>query len=164
MARGLAPRASLSLVVVVALVAGACGDDDEGVAVGSTTETTAADTTASTTTAPPETLDPGPADDSVPDPEAESEALDFFRSTEAECRAHTDRVGNMPPEPQRFAGATVVGSAGDGAWLVEDGLGDELIVDLVDRVVYSTDGPEMPLPTIYSFGCPEDRYLGTHWD
>ena len=113
---------------------------------------TEATTTTSTTVAPAE------------EPVAFTDPLEFFRSTEAACVEHSARVGNTAPEPERFSGARVIDLVAFRVWLVEDGKGEQVVVDLEGNVVYSVDGPDAPLPIIYSFGCPETLYLGTHWD
>ncbi len=100
-------------------------------------------------------------------------ALGFFRSTQADCVAYAARVGNPPPAPERFSGATYAGNPGSGEFVIRDGLGDLLIVFLPSSVtfdeedtdepivIFSIDGSQSPLPTAYSFGCPPDLYLGT---
>jgi hypothetical protein len=126
-------------------------------ATSTTTSTTEAEST-STTTQPITTTTSEPEQVSFTDP------LEFFQSTQAACVEHSARVGNSPPEPERFSGARVIDLVAFRVWLVEDGLGEEIVVDLEGGVVYSVDGPDAPLPIIYSFGCPEDLYLGTLWD
>jgi hypothetical protein len=49
----------------------------------------------------------------------------------------------------------------DATWVVADGNGQELVVDSVDGVVFSLDGPDGILPPENSFGCPPDLYLGS---
>lgn len=90
-----------------------------------------------------------------------SDAIAFFRSTEDICLEHARRTFNSELEPIRFSGATPVRETSPNVWLIVDGLGDELLVDLNDRTVYSTDGPEAELPRMYSFACPPELYPGT---
>ena len=158
------------LVGALVLMGGACGNDDDGddgLDAEPATTTEADDTdaqdeldTTSTTTTTTE------ADDTTTSTTAASDgtdALTFFQRTEGECIAHSDDVGNTPPEPERYAGATALGPApGSGdTWLIEDGMGDQLVVDLDEMVVHSPDGPDQPLPPMYSFGCPPDLFPGT---
>lgn len=114
-----------------------------------TTFTPITDPTAPTTTAPVD-----PADT----------ALAFFRSTEADCRAHASRTGNSPVLTSFFEGAAAEGPAPGGGWIIRDGAGNRLVVDVAGRVVYSTDGRDGVLPNEYSFGCPETLYLGSAAD
>lgn len=93
-----------------------------------------------------------------------AEALAFFRSTETACAEHAGQSGNSPVDAVRFTDASVLGQTADGAWIIEDGKGDRLLVDLDAQVIYGEDGPEGVLPMVYSFGCPEDLYLGTSHD
>jgi len=96
----------------------------------------------------------GPADDG-------SAALDFFRSTEADCAAFAAQVGNPTLPASYFSDAVVSEDLGNESWLVTDGAGNALVVDLSARVVHGVDGPSGVLPTEYSFGCPETLYLGS---
>ncbi|MEZ5382557.1 MAG: hypothetical protein R2754_12285 [Microthrixaceae bacterium] len=59
-----------------------------------------------------------------------------------------------------FAEARVI-NAVDPSYRIRDGAGNELLVNLEDRIVTSTDGPEGELPRAYSFACPTDLYPGT---
>ena len=166
----------LGLLLGVLAACGGGGDDDGAASnttvttVTTTTSTTASTTTtssATTTTDPDEpataTSTTAPTTTTAPasDSPAFTDPLEFFQSTEAACIEHSARVGNSPPEPQRFSGARVVDLVAFRVWLVEDGMGEEILVDLEGGVVYSVDGPDAPLPIMYSFGCPEDLYLGT---
>lgn len=127
------------------------GDDEWGAT------TTSSSTSTSTTAA---TADEATADEEDGAPE-HTDPLEFFRSTEVACIEHTELVGNSPPEPERFEGARVVEMVAFRVWRIEDGLGDELLVDLEGGVVYSVDGPDQPVPIMYSFGCPPELYVGT---
>lgn len=127
------------------------GDDEWGAT------TTSSSTSTSTTAA---TADEATADEEDGAPE-HTDPLEFFRSTEVACIEHTELVGNGPPEPERFEGARVVEMVAFRVWRIEDGLGDELLVDLEGGVVYSVDGPDQPVPIMYSFGCPPELYVGT---
>lgn len=97
---------------------------------------------------PPSTVDDGSA------------ALAFFRSTEATCADHADQTSNPRVDPARFADARAMSAQANGVWVIVDGLGDELTVDLNERVIYGSKGPAGELPSAYTFGCPEDLYLG----
>jgi hypothetical protein len=173
-------RRVVLLAVVMGLTA-ACGGggdgagDDAAVTTVSTTATTSTtspttSTTSSSTTSTTEALAASTTTTSTitattaPQQPAFTDPLEFFRSTEAACIEHAARAGNAPPEPERFSGARVIDLVAFRVWLVEDGLGEEIVVDLEGGVVYSVDGPEAPLPITYSFGCPEDLYLGSLWD
>lgn len=120
--------------------------------------TTAVETTTPATTSPTTTRAPDPTR-----PTAE-EALAFFRSTEAQCADFAGRVGNSPIDPSFFSDAHAAGEAPGGGWAIVDGAGNDLVVDLDERVVFSADGRESVLPPAYSFGCPERLYLGSSWD
>jgi hypothetical protein len=178
-------RRWVALVGLMLVVAGACGggSGDAGgptatssprtssstspSSTSSTTTTTSSTTTTTTEATAGSTSSTTTTPTSVPadeEPVAFNDPLDFFRSTEAACIEHSARVGNTAPEPERFSGARVVDLVAFRVWLVEDGMGEQVVVDLEGGVVYSIDGPEAPLPIIYSFGCPETLYLGTHWD
>ena len=72
------------------------------------------------------------------------------------------RVGNISVVPSSFfANATVEGPAPGDGWIIRDGAGNRLVVNLDERVVYSPDGRDAVLPAEYSFGCPETLYLGS---
>ena len=85
----------------------------------------------------------------------------FFRSTEADCAAFAVAVGNDVLPAYYFDEAVAVEDLGNGSWVVADGSGVELVVALSARVVHGLDGPTGVLPIEYSFGCPEDLYLGS---
>lgn len=87
--------------------------------------------------------------------------VEFFRSTEPACRDHADRTQNSRVPAEFFAGAEPMEELAAGVWLIQDGAGNLLIVDTNDRVIHSPAGPSAELPHEYSFGCPEDLYLGT---
>jgi hypothetical protein len=137
-------RFTLCLLALLALVGAAgCGDDDDD-------DVTVADETT-------EDVADGPT-------EADGEtAVAFFQSTEEQCAAHAEETGNPTVDPSWFADATfdLPMSQELGALVVIDGGGNQLIVNLDDEVVTGTDGRAGPLPQSYSFGCPEDLYLGT---
>ena len=84
-----------------------------------------------------------------------AEALAFFKGTEAACK------GEPPLDPKRFAAATVTGRRPGDSYLIRDGLGTTLIVDLTRRIVTGTAGAEAPMPRAYSFACPPELYQGT---
>ena len=133
------------------------GGDDEW---GATTTSSSTSTSTTAATADEATADEATADEEDGAPE-HTDPLEFFRSTEVACIEHTELVGNGPPEPERFEGARVVEMVAFRVWRIEDGLGDELLVDLEGGVVYSVDGPDQPVPIMYSFGCPPELYVGT---
>ena len=133
------------------------GGDDEW---GATTTSSSTSTSTTAATADEATADEATADEEDGAPE-HTDPLEFFRSTEVACIEHTELVGNSPPEPERFEGARVVEMVAFRVWRIEDGLGDELLVDLEGGVVYSVDGPDQPVPIMYSFGCPPELYVGT---
>lgn len=86
----------------------------------------------------------------------------FFRSQETACRAHAEKTGNPVVAADRFAGARQVGDLGGGAYLVEDGQGTRLVVKPGDGIVLPESGnPNDEMPSDYSFGCPEDVFVGT---
>ena len=138
------------------------GGDDEW---GATTTSSSTSTSTTAATADEATADEATADEATADEEdgapEHTDPLEFFRSTEVACIEHTELVGNSPPEPERFEGARVVEMVAFRVWRIEDGLGDELLVDLEGGVVYSVDGPDQPVPIMYSFGCPPELYVGT---
>lgn len=94
-------------------------------------------------------------------PGAGAAAVAFFQSTEALCAAHAGQTSNPTVPPGWFADAVAVEELADGEWLIQDGGGHQLVVNEGRGVVYSSDGPTAELPLEYSFGCPEDVYLGT---
>lgn len=132
--------------------------------------TTAAPTTATqpAPSAPTQaTTQPPPIETSVIPPEPDTsevdrsaEALAFFRSTETLCAQEATRVGNQVIPPSYFSDASVINVA-DPSFRVRDGAGNELLVNLDDRIVTSPSGPEGELPNLYSFSCPTDLYPGT---
>ncbi len=109
----------------------------------------------SDTTAAPTTTKP-----TASDVDRSAEALAFFRSTEAICAQEAAKVGNPVIPPAHFSGASVI-NAVDPSFRIRDGAGNELLVNLDDRIVTSTSGPEGELPQLYSFACPTDLYPGT---
>lgn len=116
-------------------------------------------TTGAATPVPAVTVDTTPvlATPAVPavDPVA------FLRSQQAACAAHAATTGNPAVEPDRFSGATVVRGLGDGAYLVRDGRGTELVVEPAKGVVLPPSGRTTDLmPSPYGFGCPETVFVG----
>jgi hypothetical protein len=88
--------------------------------------------------------------------------LAFLRAQQSACAAHAATTGNPVAEPDRFSGATVVRALGDGAYLVRDGRGTELVVDPAKGVVLPPSGRADDLmPAPYGFGCPESVFVGT---
>ena len=140
----------------------ACGDDDQA-------ETAAPAAPTVETVDEPEVepveqpVDEQPVDEGPSGPSGPSgeEAVAFFRSTEADCAAFAIAVGNPTLPAYYFADAYAVQDLGNGSWVIADGGGAELVVDLSAGVVHGVDGPTGVLPTEYSFGCPEDLYLGS---
>lgn len=172
-----------TLLIPAALLAGCGGGSDRestpdqsttSVAATGTEPTAPMEPTDSGSTSPPSsspsTQDTATATDgtatvaSEAAESSEAEALAFFRSTETACAEHADRTGNSPVDGVRFTEASVLGQTAGGAWIIEDGMGDRLLLDLDSQVVYGEDGPEGVLPMAYSFGCPEDLYLGSSHD
>lgn len=99
----------------------------------------------------------------LPESDLETRALDFFQFSQLACIDHADRTGNPAPEVERFNGATITDVRNWPLAEVTDGLDDTLLIDFSGPrvVIYSTEGPDDVLPRAYSFGCPEDLYLGT---
>lgn len=158
-----APRSTPALLVLalgaVPLVAG-CGDDDGADAGTAPTATVTATVTASAEVTEEAVVEPPP----VPEGPTGQDAVDFFRSTEADCAAFATSVGNDVLPGFLFTDASVGRDLGDGSWVVVDGAGAELVVDLSAGVVHGVDGPTGVLPIDYSFGCPETLYLGSAGD
>lgn len=161
--RGTASSSLLLPVLAVALapVLVACGGDDS-------TQTAPAAPTVEVVDEPAvdpvtESADPAPVEEAPSGPSGPSgeEAVAFFRSTEADCAAFAVAVGNDVLPAYYFDEAVAVQDLGNGSWVVADGSGVELVVDLSARVVHGLDGPTGVLPIEYSFGCPEDLYLGS---
>lgn len=147
----------LAVALAPALVA--CGDDDPTETAAPTAPTV--ETVDEPAVEPVEQpVDEQPVDEGPTGPSGE-EAVAFFRSTEADCAAFAIAVGNPTLPAYYFADAYAVQDLGNGSWVVADGGGAELVVDLSAGVVHGLDGPTGPLPTEYSFGCPEDLYLGS---
>jgi hypothetical protein len=89
-------------------------------------------------------------------------AVAFFRSQEAVCRAYAEKVGNSVVAADRFTGARQISDLGGGAYLVEDGQGTRLVVKPGEGVVLPESGnPTDEMPSDYSFGCPEDVFVGS---
>ena len=153
---------ALLLAATLVFALASCTDDPYAPAEGSTNTSTptTAQVDATTTTSPPTTSPPTANPPTTAMSDDGSDALAFYRSTEAACIAHADQYGNPRPEPSQFADAVVVEQRDDDTWVVADGNGQELVVDLDAGVVFSTDGPDGILPPEYSFGCPPDLYLG----
>lgn len=140
------PRSILLLTVALSvLVPVACSSNtDQG---AKSTESTASTVT---------TTDKGPG--------SADAALAFFRQTEADCATYAERTSNPVVPSSLFEKAKVIGPSSGPAWLIEDGEGNQLVVNPVARVIHSVDGPSGVLPQIYSFGCPESVYLGSAAD
>jgi len=130
-----------ALVLPLSLVA--CGDDDDDDDVVVEDEEPMADP-----------ADGEPADDG-------EAMLAFFRDTEDECAAHADETGNPPVDAHRFADASWELDPTTGVISVVDGEGTSLVVDLEAGIITGPDGPDGEMPLPYSFGCPEDLYVGT---
>ncbi|WP_370037574.1 hypothetical protein [Nocardioides sp.] len=158
--RGTASSSLLLPVLAVALapVLVACGDDDStGTAPAAPTVEVVDEPAVDPVT---ESADPAPVEEAPSGPSGE-EAVAFFRSTEADCAAFAVAVGNDVLPAYYFDEAVAVQDLGNGSWVVADGSGVELVVDLSAGVVHGLDGPTGVLPIEYSFGCPEDLYLGS---
>ncbi len=151
------------LAVALAPVLVACGDDDStGTAPAAPTVEVAGEPAVDPVTEPadPASVEEAPVEEASSGPSGE-EAVAFFRSTEADCAAFAVAVGNDVLPAYYFDEAVAVQDLGNGSWVVADGSGVELVVDLSARVVHGLDGPTGVLPIEYSFGCPEDLYLGS---
>ena len=158
--RGTASSSLLLPVLAVALapVLVACGGDDSTqTAPAAPTVEVAGEPAVDPVTEP---ADPAPVEEAPSGPSGE-EAVAFFRSTEADCAAFAVAVGNDVLPAYYFDEAVAVQDLGNGSWVVADGSGVELVVDLSAGVVHGLDGPTGVLPIEYSFGCPEDLYLGS---
>lgn len=136
-------RIAIFALVLFALFASACGDDDDS--------TVAAKPNDATDVTTDEELDAGLA------------AVEFFQSTEPECADHAESTGNDVAEPSLFAAALYDDelSATAGGTVVVDGAGTPLLVDADAGTITSIDGPDGAMPLPYSFGCPPDVYVGT---
>jgi hypothetical protein len=98
-------------------------------------------------------------------PATPPDALAFFRAQEGPCKAHAEQVGNPVVEPDRFSGATVVRELGNGATLIEDGGGTQLVVVPRRGIVLPPSGREsdvMPMP--YEFSCSTTVFVGASHD
>ena len=162
---------------VVSIAAACSGNDDDTAddtndagetsgldASGDTNEDPGEDT-APSGTADPDDEDPtSDGDAATPGPTSDAtaeDALEFFRSTEEACRTWADDTGNPVVDPDRFADAEVESEIEDGLFVVTDGEGTRLQVDLIAESVFGTDGPEGIMPNPYAFGCPAGLYVGT---
>ena len=161
--RGTASSSLLLPVLAVALapVLVACGGDDSTQTAPAAPTVEVADEPAGDPVTEP--ADPAPVEEAPSGPSGPSgeEAVAFFRSTEADCAAFAVAVGNDVLPAYYFDEAVAVQDLGNGSWVVADGSGVELVVDLSAGVVHGLDGPTGVLPIEYSFGCPEDLYLGS---
>jgi hypothetical protein len=104
----------------------------------------------------------------------------FFRSLESVCADYSKGIGQEPMESIHFAESRVIREQAPGKWLLEDGKGNMLVMDVtgwseedvtgsVGRavrpaegawVVTGTEGPDGPLMRPYSTFCPEDVFVG----
>jgi len=151
------------LALTLAPALAACGDDQptEAAAPAAPTVERVDEPAVEPVTEPAtEPVDPAPAEEAPSGPSGE-EAVAFFRSTEADCAAFALAVGNDVLPAYYFTDAFAAEDLGNGSWVVVDGGGAELVVDLTAGVVHGVDGPSGVLPIEYSFGCPEDLYLGS---
>ncbi len=155
------------LALALAPALAACGDDEptEAAAPAAPTvervdEPAVEPVTEPATEPATEPVDPAHAEEAPSGPSGE-EAVAFFRSTEADCAAFALAVGNDVLPAYYFTDAFAAEDLGNGSWVVVDGGGAELVVDLTAGVVHGVDGPSGVLPIEYSFGCPEDLYLGS---
>ena len=146
------------LAVALVPVFVACGDDDPAEASPSEPTVEVVDEPAVDPVT--ESVDPAPVEEGPSGPSGE-DAVAFFRSTEADCVSFAMSVGNDAPPSYYFTDAAPVQDLGNASWLIVDGGGTELVVDLSAGVVHGVDGPSGVLPYEYSFGCPEDLYLGS---
>lgn len=128
-----------AVLAIVLVTAGACTDSDADAAVP-----------VPDLVAKPDPLDTRSAD-----------ALSFFIQTEPTCAEYSLSVGNPGPSPHNYTYATVSRYLNDGLWLITDGQGRSLVVDMNQRAIYPPDGPDGILPHDYSFGCPPEIYLGS---
>lgn len=134
--------------LLLVLLAACAGAPTGGGAAAPTAAATVTGAAAGATAAGPST--------EMPDPVA------FFRGMEPVCRAHAERVGNSPIDPAWFAGTVLVADLGNGGYLVQDGAGNRLVVRPAAGTVLPESGSEADvLPAAYSFGCPEDVFLGS---
>lgn len=156
--------AVLLAVGVGAVISGCSSGDDEGDRLDAleeevadlrnrlddSTSTTAATATTEvpTTAAPLITAPPPPEEDTTL---AEATFIGLVND-------HCDL--EIVPDPN-YATATV---GGEGRFLIVDLNSAALVLDLNERVVYSTDGPDGVLPRDYSFGCDPEVFLGTAED
>ncbi|MBS42176.1 MAG: hypothetical protein CMH83_03155 [Nocardioides sp.] len=170
--RGLRPtlRPALAALATTALLGTltACGDDDAEPASSQTASTGESSQASSAPADDPSSAAEASEDTGLPSEtptgDAGAEALAFFQSTQADCDAFADSVGNPRIPVPYFASAQVVDDLGGDQWLLLDGAGNRLVVDLGAGVVQSPDGPDATLPTEYSFGCPSELYLGSAAD
>jgi hypothetical protein len=98
-------------------------------------------------------------------PATPPDALAFFRAQGGPCEEHAQQLGNPPVEPDRFSGAKVVRELGNGATLIVDGRGTQLVVVPSRGVVLPPSGREsdvMPMP--YEFACTEKVFVGASHD
>jgi hypothetical protein len=115
-----------------------------------TTTTTSVPPTTATTTAP---TSAAPLITAPPPPEQDTDlAVTTFVFLVNE---HCDL--SMVPDPN-LATATV---GGEGRFLIVDLDSVALVLDIHQRIVYSTDGPDGVLPRNYSFGCDPSVFVGT---
>lgn len=120
--------------------------DDAEDAATTTSRSTATTTAPVPTTAAPVITAPPP-----PDQDTDLAVATFARLVNDHCDL------TMVPDANR-ATATV---GGEGRFLIVDADSVALVLDINARIVYSTDGPDAPLPRNYSFGCDPEVFLGT---
>lgn len=119
-----------------------------------------------TPTAP--TAPPEPAVTPAADPTAgDADALLFFHAQIDACNAWNVQVGNSEPGEKKFDGtasdptvnARIVDRPAPGRYIVEDGEGSRLALDLTAHQIASPDGPGVALPIRYTF-CPTEVFVG----
>jgi len=162
---------ALGLSVLLVGVAG-CGSDDDTAATSTTaapaapaSTTTGADDVATTTGADEPTTSAVGSTTTVVGatttidapattvPDGFAAALDLFRQLRDEHCTEAPTPEPVSTEP--------AAEGADKQVIVVDAVGNRLVVDVDDRVVYSLDGPEGVLPAAYSFGCDPDVFQGT---
>ena len=121
--------------------------------------TTATDVPATTeATAPPATttLD-GIADNGFP-------VIKYFEASQRICDSYAAGVGNGPPDPARFVGATIDSQVDEYRTVIVDGTGTRFVINIEEQPpTIALEDNSAALPFDISFGCPPELYVGfTH--
>jgi len=118
-----------------------------------TTATTIPTTTAAS--APPATTSlEGIAENGFP-------VIKYFEASQRICDAYAASVGNGPPNPERYVGATIDSQLDEYRTLIVDGTGSRFVVNIEEQPpTIALEDATAALPFDLSFGCPPELYVG----